>query len=69
LVGWASEKKAPLSVSTSIRSPSILPRWSIASSPRKYMSRAKPVEMRLPVLSSIHFTGRPTRIEARVATT
>jgi hypothetical protein len=30
------------------------------------MSRAKPVEMRLPVRSSIHFTGRSRRIEARI---
>ena len=27
---------------------------------------AKPVEIRLPVLSSIHFTGRSSRIEARI---
>src|SRR5260370_38559679 len=33
------------------------------------MSRAKPVEMRLPVLSSIHFTGRSSRIEARIEQT
>src|SRR4029450_12097345 len=33
------------------------------------MSRAKPVEIRLPVLSSIHFTGRSSRIEARIETT
>src|SRR5579864_3453261 len=33
------------------------------------MSRAKPVEMRLPDLSSIHFTGRSSRIEARIEQT
>ena len=30
------------------------------------MSRANPVEIRFPVLSSIHFTGRSSRIEARI---
>lgn len=33
------------------------------------MSRANPVEMRLPDLSSIHLTGRSSRIEHRIEQT
>jgi len=33
------------------------------------MSRAKWVEIRLPDLSSIHLTGRSSRIEARIEQT
>jgi len=33
------------------------------------MSRANPVEIRLPVLSSIHLTGRSSRMEARIEQT
>ncbi len=33
------------------------------------MSRAKPVEIRLPVRSSIHFTGRSRRIDANIDAT
>ena len=32
-------------------------------------SRANPVEIRFPVRSSIHLTGRPMRSDAAVATT
>jgi hypothetical protein len=34
-----------------------------------WKSRAKPVDIRLPVRSSIHFTGRPISRDAAVATT
>ena len=67
-VGCASEKNAPLSESIFTRSPVILSSLS-ASSPCMWKSRAKPVEIRFPVRSSTHFTGRPIRSEAAVATT
>lgn len=35
--------------------------------PLEVLSRAKPVEVRLPVLSSTHFTGRASRMEPRMA--
>ena len=69
LLGWASEKNAPWSASVCIRTARILPSWRSAISPSRYTSRANPVEIRLPDLSSIHFTGRSSRIEARIEQT
>ena len=69
LLGWASAKKAPLSLSRWTRSASILPSESTASSPDMWKSRAKPVEIRFSYRSSTHLTGRPSSSEAAVATT
>ncbi len=69
LVGCASAKKAPLSLSRWTRSASILPCPSSASSPSMWKSRAKPVDIRFSVRSSTHLTGRPISSEAAVATT
>ena len=69
LDGCASAKNAPLSDSSLTRRPSIVPSFFRASSPCMWKSRAKPVEIRFSVRSSIHFTGRPISSDAAVATT
>ena len=68
-VGCASAKNAPLSASSETRRPIIVPSFFSAISPCMWKSRAKPVEIRFSVRSSIHFTGRPSSSDAAVATT
>jgi hypothetical protein len=67
--GCASAWNAPSSARSDTRRPIIVPSSFRAISPCMWKSRAKPVEMRFSVRSSIHFTGRPSSSDAAVATT